>query len=106
MSHYMDFDPYPLIRERNEQIRDEVNSLRLKKQLRKKHNLHGLQLAALGEWGRILIGRAKLTQDSSPQSGTMVVRAGIGEPVGSAGGSSGLCDVAAAAIRGRNQDVR
>src|SRR5215212_1637168 len=55
MSHYMDFDPY-LIRERNEQIRDEVNSLRLKKQLRK---MHGLRIAALGEWGRILIGRAK-----------------------------------------------
>ena len=28
MSHYMDFDPY-LIRERNEQIRNEVKSLRL-----------------------------------------------------------------------------
>jgi hypothetical protein len=45
MNHYMDFDPY-LIRERNEQIRDEVNSLRLKKQLRKWHDLHGLQIAA------------------------------------------------------------
>jgi hypothetical protein len=31
MSHYMEFDPY-LIRERNEQIRDEVHLLRLKKQ--------------------------------------------------------------------------
>ena len=62
MSHYMSFDPY-LIRERNEQIRDEVNSLRLKKQLRKWHNLHSERIAALGEWGRILIGRAKLTQD-------------------------------------------
>ena len=62
MNHYMDFDPY-LIRERNEQIRDEVNSLRREKQLRKRHDLHGLQIAALGEWGRGLIGRAKLTQD-------------------------------------------
>jgi hypothetical protein len=105
MSHYMDFDPY-LIRERNEQIRDEVNSLRLKKQLRKWHNLHGLRIATLGEWGRILIGRAKLTEDPSPQSGAMVDGAGIGEHFSSAGGSSGLCDVASAAIRGRTQDVR
>ena len=67
MSHHIDFDPY-LIRERNEQIRGEVNSLRLKKQLRKRHNLHGLRIVALGEWGRILIGRAKLTQDPSPHS--------------------------------------
>ena len=104
MSHYMDFDPYPLIRERNEQIRDEVNSLRLKMQLR--HNLHGLRIAALGEWGRILIGRAKLTQDPSPHSGTMVDGAGIGEHFSSAGDSSGLCDVASAALRGRTQDAR
>jgi hypothetical protein len=105
MGHYMDFDPY-LIRERNEQIRDEVNSLRLKKQLRKWHNLHSERIAALGEWGRILIGRAKLTQDPSPRSGTMVDGAGIGEHFSSAGGSSGLCDVASAAIRGHTQDVR
>jgi hypothetical protein len=105
MGHYMDFDPY-LIRERTEQIRDEVNSLRLKKQLRKWHNLHSVRIAALGEWGRILIGRAKLTQDPSPHSGTMVDGAGIGEHFSSAGSSSGLCDVASAAIRGRTQDVR
>ena len=68
MSHYMEFDPY-LIMERNEQIREEVHLLRLKKQLRKSHYLHGLLIAALGEWDRILIGRAKLTQDQSPHSG-------------------------------------
>jgi len=83
MSHYMDFDPY-LIRERNEQIRDEVKSLRLKKELRKRHNLHGLRIVALGEWGRILIGRAKLTQDPSPHSGAMVDGAGMGEHFSSA----------------------
>ena len=105
MSHYMSFDPY-LIRERNEQIRDEVNSMRLEKQLRKRRYLHGLQIAALGEWGRGLIGRAKLTQDPSPRSGAMVDVAGIGEHFSSAGGSSGLCDVASAAIRGHTQDVR
>ena len=71
MSHYMDFDPY-LIRERNEQIRDEVNSLRLKKQLRKRHNLHGLRIAAFGERGRILIGRVKLTQGPSPHNRAMI----------------------------------
>jgi hypothetical protein len=105
MSNYMDFDPY-LIRERNEQIRDEVNSLRLKKQLRKRHNLHGFRIAAVGAWGRILIGRAKLTQDPSPHSGAMVDGADIGEHFSRAGGSSGLCDVAPAEIRARTQDVR
>ena len=105
MSYYMSFDPY-LIRERNEQIRHEVNSLRLNKQLRKRHNLYGLRIAALGEWGRFLSGRAKLTQDQSPHSGAMVDGAGIGEHFSSAGGSSGLCDVASAGIRGRTQDVR
>ena len=105
MGHYMDFDPYS-IRERNEQIRDELNSLRLKKQLRKRHNLYGLRIAALGEWGRILIGRTKLTQHPSPHSGTMVDGAGIGGHFSSAGGSSGLCDVASAGVRGRTQDLR
>ena len=105
MSHYMDFDPY-LIRECNEQIRDEVNSSRLKKQLRKRHNLHALQIAALGERGRIRIGIAKLTQDPSPQSGAMVDGVGIGEHFRSSGGASGLRDVASARIRGRTQDVR
>ena len=105
MNHYMDFDPY-LIRERNEQIRDEVRLLRLKKQLRKSHNLHGLRIAALGEWGRILIGRAKLTHDPSPHSGAMVDGAGIGERFSSAGGASGLRDVASAGFRSRTQDVR
>ena len=105
MSHYMDFDPY-LIRERNEQIRREVNALQLGKHLRKRRNPHGLRMTALGEWGRILIGRAKLTQDPSPQSGAMLDGAGIGEHFSSAGGSSGLCDVASAGIRGRTHDVR
>jgi hypothetical protein len=105
MSHYMDFDPY-LIRERNEQIRDEVNSLRLEKQLRKRRYLHGLQIAALGEWGRGLIGRTKLTQDPSPRSGTMVDGAGTGKHFSSAGGSNGLCDVASAGIHGHTQGVR
>ena len=105
MGHYMDFDPY-LIRERTEQIRDEVNLLRLKKQLRKRHNLHGLRIASLGERGRILIGRAKLTQDPSPHSGAMVDGAGIGERFSSAGGASGLRDVASAGFRSRTQDVR
>ena len=105
MSYFMDFDPY-LIMERNEQINDEVHLLRLKKQLRKSHNLHGLRIAALGEWGRFLIGRAKLTQDLSPHSGTMVDGADIREHFSSACGSSGLSDVASAGIRSRTQDVR
>jgi hypothetical protein len=105
MNHYTGFDQY-LIRERNERIREEVNSVRLKKQPRKRHNLHGLQIAALGEWGRILIGRAKLTQNPAPHGGTTVDGADIGERFNCAGGSSGLCDVAPAAISGRTQNVR
>jgi hypothetical protein len=105
MTRYMDFDPY-LIRERNEQIRREVKALQLGKHLRKRRNPHGLRMTALGEWGRILIGRAKLTQGPSPHSRTMVDGASIGEHFSTAGGSSGLCDVASAGIRGRTQDVR
>jgi hypothetical protein len=105
MSHYMNFDLY-LIRERNERIREEVNSVRLKKQLRKRHNLHELQIATLGEWGRSLIGRAKLTQDPAPHGGAIVDGAGIGERFNCAGGSSGLCDVAPTGISDRTQNVR
>ena len=64
MNHYMGFEPY-LIRERNEQIHREVNSLQLEKRLRKSRKLHGMWIVALGKWGRILFGRAKLTQDPS-----------------------------------------
>jgi hypothetical protein len=47
MNHYMGFDPY-LIRERNEQIHTDVNSLRLEKQLRKSRNPHGLRREGQG----------------------------------------------------------
>ena len=59
--NHMDFGTY-LIREHNAQIRREVNLLRLEKRLRKSGKPYGLPLAALGEWGRILIGRTKLTE--------------------------------------------
>jgi hypothetical protein len=57
VSYYQGFDPY-LIRERNEQIRSEVGSLRLEQQLRKNLKAHRSSgLALLGEWGKLLIGR-------------------------------------------------
>ena len=45
MNHYMDFDPY-FIRERSEQTRREVPSLRLGEQLRKNHKPYGWRLAS------------------------------------------------------------
>jgi hypothetical protein len=98
MNHYMDFNPY-LIRERHEQIHREVKALQLGKRLRKSRNPHGLRMAALGEWLRARIGRAKLAQQPSPQSGAVVGEAGIEERFGRAGGSSGLRDAAPAVIR-------
>ena len=98
MNHYMDFDPH-VIRERNEQIHREVNSLQLEKRLRKSHKPHGMWIVALGKWGRILVGRAKLTQHPGPHSGAMVDGTGIGERFGRPRGSSGLHDAAPAVIR-------
>jgi hypothetical protein len=98
MNHYMDFDPY-LIRERHEQIHREVKALQLGKRLRKSRNPHGLRMAALGEWLRARIGRAKLAQQLSPQSGAVVGEAGIEERFGRGSGSSGLRDAAPAVIR-------
>jgi hypothetical protein len=98
MNPYVDLDPY-LIRERNEQIHREVKALQLGRRLRKSRNPHGLRMAALAEWLRALIGRAKLAQQPSPQSGAMVGEAGIEERFGRASGSSGLSDAAPAGIR-------
>jgi hypothetical protein len=98
MNHYMDFDPY-LIRERHEQIHREVKALQLGKRLRKSRNPHGLRMAALGEWLGARIGRAKLAQQPSPQSGAVVGEAGIEERFGRGSGSSGLRDAAPAVIR-------
>ena len=98
MNHYMDFDPY-VIRERNEQIHREVNSLQLEKRLRKSRKPHGMWIVALGKWGRILVGRAKLTQNPGSHGGAMVDGTGIGERFGRPRGSSGLHDAAPAVIR-------
>jgi hypothetical protein len=46
MNHYMDFDPY-FIRERDQQIRREMHSLRLGEQLRKNRKLLGWRLASI-----------------------------------------------------------
>lgn len=59
MSYYQGFDPY-LIRERNEQIRSEVASLRTERQLRKNRKApRSSGLAVLGGWGKLIIGRTK-----------------------------------------------
>jgi hypothetical protein len=46
MNYYMDIDPY-LARERHQQMLEEVNSLRLKKRLRKDRGSSGSRFFAL-----------------------------------------------------------
>jgi hypothetical protein len=57
MNHYMDFDPY-FIRERNEQMLREVNSLRLEERLRKDRGSSGSRLSALAKRGVMPLLRA------------------------------------------------
>ncbi len=61
MNQFMGFDPY-LNRERNEQIRKEVESLRLEGRLRRERNPRGPRLAALVERARLLAGGARLRE--------------------------------------------
>jgi hypothetical protein len=59
MNYYQSLDPH-LIRERREQIRSEVASLRIEHQLRKNRKAHRSSgLVLLGEWRKRLIGRTK-----------------------------------------------
>ena len=53
MNHYI--DPY-MIRDRNEQVRKEVNSLRLEARLRKSRDQRGSRMGTLVGWGRLLVG--------------------------------------------------
>ena len=46
MNHYTDFDPY-LIRDRNQQMHREVNSLRLEERLREARGSSGSRFVAL-----------------------------------------------------------
>jgi hypothetical protein len=57
MNHYMDFDPH-LIRERNQQMRREVNSLRLAERLRENRGSSGLRFVALAKRGVMPLLRA------------------------------------------------
>jgi hypothetical protein len=57
MNHYMDFDPH-LIRERNEQMRREVNSLRLQERLREARGSSSSRLPALARRGVMPLLRA------------------------------------------------
>ena len=57
MNHYTDFDPY-VIRERNEQMLREVNSLRLQERLREGRGSSGSRLVALARRGVMPLLRA------------------------------------------------
>ena len=57
MNHYMDFDPY-LIRERNEQMLREVNSLRLQERLRKNRQSSDSRFSAVAKRGVMPLLRA------------------------------------------------
>ncbi len=57
--NYMDFQP-DVIRERNEQMRSEIESLRLKERLRKERDPRGSRLGVLVRRGRLLFGGARL----------------------------------------------
>jgi len=57
MNHYMDFDPY-LIKERNQQVHREVNSLRLEEQLRKEHGSSDSRFVTLAKRGVMPLLRA------------------------------------------------
>ena len=57
MNHYMDFDPYA-IRERNEQMIMDVNSLRLEERLREARGSSGARFVALVRRGVIPLMRA------------------------------------------------
>ena len=59
MNPYLDFDPY-FIRERNHQMREEVNSLRLGERLQKYRNPRGSRVSVLVKRGKLLIGGARL----------------------------------------------
>jgi hypothetical protein len=62
MNHYIDFNPY-LIREHNQHIHTEVNSMRLQEQLRKNRTVRRpSRLFALVKRGRLLVGKARHAQ--------------------------------------------
>ena len=56
--NYMDFQP-DVLRERNEQMRSEIESLRLEERLRKQRDPRGSRLGVLIRRGRLLIGGAR-----------------------------------------------
>ncbi len=60
MNHYMDFDPY-MIRERNQQVLGEINSLRLQERLRNSGGSSGSRFFALAHRGLVpLLRRVRL----------------------------------------------
>jgi hypothetical protein len=62
MNHYIDFNP-DLIREHNQQIHTEVNSLCLQEQQRKNRKVRSSsRLFALVKRGRLIVGKARLAQ--------------------------------------------
>ncbi len=69
MNNYMNFDPYPIIKERNERTRREVQALHLGERLRKNGKPRSSRLAALIKRGRLLIGGARVAQSPPPPVG-------------------------------------
>ena len=61
MNHYIDSNPYQ-IREHNQQIHTEVNSLRLHEQRKNRKVLSSSRVFALVKCGRLIVGKARLAQ--------------------------------------------
>jgi hypothetical protein len=57
MNYYMDFDPY-VIMERNQQMKGDVDSLRLEKRLREDRRSGGRRFVALAKRGAMPLLRA------------------------------------------------
>ncbi len=62
MNNYINFEPYLIIKERNERTRSEVQALRLGERLPKNRKPRSSRLATLIKRGRLLIGGARLAQ--------------------------------------------
>ena len=58
MNNYMNFDPYPIIKERNERTRREVQALHLGERLREARGSSGTRFVALARRGVMPLLRA------------------------------------------------
>jgi hypothetical protein len=58
MNNFMGFDPYPIIKERNERTREEVQALHLGERLREARGSSGTRFVALASKGVMPLLRA------------------------------------------------